>query len=57
LSVTQLAKEQMHACFCTNSSCSYTFDSNVYKTIDGGINAILSANNINISGDNEGIVD
>lgn len=53
LSVTQLAKEQMHACFCTNSSCSYTFDSNVYKTIDGGINAILSANNINISGDNE----
>lgn len=53
LSVAQLAKEQMHACFCTNNSCGYTFDSNVYKTIDGGINAILSANNINISGDNE----
>ena len=53
LSVSQLAKEQMHACFCTNNSCGYTFDSNVYKTIDGGINAILSANNINISGDNE----
>lgn len=53
ISSIPVEKKDVFGCFCTSSSCSYTFDAGVYNTFDGAINAVLVSANINISGDNE----
>lgn len=53
ISSIPVEKKDVFGCFCTSSSCSYTFDAGVYNTFDGAINAVLVSANINISGDTE----